>query len=144
LQGLGALQQEPGSNPGLGAYIFVVMVNGVVYALKQDNGQILWKTEMQDGNFMVVRPVVAEFKRYVAGEKYVHCVAVDTGSIFWSYLHLGTRNPLMMADGKVFLIDSVSLTAIAESPAIPEHTTCVLTLAALVLVTVIAVPYRKM
>jgi outer membrane protein assembly factor BamB len=96
--------------------VFALTVDGTIYALNQNTGAPLWITTTDDGSFSVVPPVVAEYKLYIVGDQYVRCFDVDSGNLIWSYLHPGARNPLVVADGKVFLIDSVSLVAIPEFP----------------------------
>ena len=95
--------------------VFAV-VNGTLYALDENTGELIWARDNPDRPLSGIPPVVADHRVFVADHDYILGLDTDSGEVVWIYALSGARNPHIVADGKLFAMNADSLIAIPEFP----------------------------
>jgi outer membrane protein assembly factor BamB len=91
--------------------VFSIVVDRL-FALNENTGEPFWITTGSVSGIPTATPVVSDYKVYAPGNRSAVCFDADTSQILWTYTFYALGNPLVVAEGKVFLKESDSLTAI--------------------------------
>ena len=77
--------------------------NGVVYAIRTNDGSVVWSTVTEAGNPIEGSPMVANGVVYVTGSLSLHALSLATGQLLWSAASpVGTFNSPVVTDGVVY------------------------------------------
>ena len=80
--------------------------NGVVYAIRTNDGSVVWSTVTEAGNPIEGSPMVANGVVYVTGNQSVHALSLATGQLLWSAAsRVGAFNSPVVTDGVVYSAD---------------------------------------
>jgi outer membrane protein assembly factor BamB len=109
--------------------VFAV-VNGMLYALDENTGELIWVSDGLGKPLSDIPPVVAEHRVFVADHDYILGLDVDNGTVVWRYALSGARNPHIVANGILYSMNAESLIAVPEFPS----TTAIIVLLALTLI----------